>query len=75
MNAKEQPVAIHLADYRPPDWRILHTDLVFEIGEGATEVTSSLELVAQGTESSLVLDGQDLTVGLQGVVAAGHGER
>ena len=60
-----QPSAVKLADYRPPDYRITDTELSFEIAEGVTQVTSTLQLerAAESGASEpneLRLDGQDL---------------
>ncbi|HAR30922.1 MAG TPA: aminopeptidase N [Gammaproteobacteria bacterium] len=55
--------AVRLADYRSPAYRIIHTDLTFDLADGTTRVTSRLTLerdpsTAPGTP--LVLDGQAL---------------
>ena len=55
------PQAISLADYKAPDYRTVRTDLVFDINDGVTEVTSTLEIERQNSQGSqLHLDGQDL---------------
>jgi len=60
-----QPSAVKLADYRPPEFRITDTELSFEIAEGVTEVTSTLQIERDAespasSPSELRLDGQDL---------------
>jgi aminopeptidase N len=70
-----QPSAVKLADYRPPEFRITDTLLSFEITEGVTEVTSTLQLErndeAEASESGeLRLDGQALE--LRGVAIDGR---
>jgi aminopeptidase N len=60
------PGYVRLADYRPPDFRITDVDLLVDIGDGATTVTSTLTVVraAPGVATpgiaSLRLDGQSL---------------
>ena len=54
-----QPIA--LADYRAPEYRTVRTDLVFDIRDGVTEVTSTLDIERQTPQGSeLRLDGQEL---------------
>ncbi len=60
MNAEETPIAIHLADYQPPGYRIESTDLTFEIGDGQTQVENRMRLQRQGDERTLVLHGENL---------------
>jgi aminopeptidase N len=59
-----QPPAIRRGDYRPPDFLIEHTDLVFELEDGATRVTATLALrrnpAVANDGAALVLDGQQL---------------
>ncbi|MGB3609761.1 MAG: aminopeptidase N [Cellvibrio sp.] len=66
MNAIQQPQAIHLKDYRVPDYLIDKTDLHVDLHEDHTLVTSSLRLrrnpAATGAVSQLVLDGCEMTL-------------
>jgi aminopeptidase N len=57
-----QPSAVKLADYQPPEFRITDTQLCFEIADGVTEVTSTLQIEREATSSTrdLRLDGQEL---------------
>ncbi len=52
----------HLKDYRPPDFGITKTELVFELDEGRTRVRSRLQLQRETSdrEAALVLDGIEL---------------
>ncbi len=55
------PQAISLADYKAPDYRTVRTELVFDIQDGVTEVTSTLDIQRQNPAGSqLLLDGQEL---------------
>ena len=55
------PQAISLADYQAPDYRTVRTGLVFDIRDGVTEVTSTLDIERQNSAGSeLYLDGQEL---------------
>ena len=55
------PQAIALADYQAPDYRTVKTDLVFDIRDGVTEVTSTLDIQRQDPQGSVLqLDGQEL---------------
>ena len=55
------PHAIALADYQAPDYRTVKTDLVFDIRDGVTEVTSTLDIQRQNPQGSVLqLDGQEL---------------
>ena len=53
---------IHLADYRPPAWRIPSAELHFELGPEATEVTARLALSPDQAHpgEALELDGEEL---------------
>ena len=54
-----QPIA--LADYQSPEYRTMNTDLVFDIRDGVTEVTSTLDILRQTAEGSVLrLDGQEV---------------
>ena len=57
----ESLTEIRLADYRAYPYRLDSTTLVFEIGDGATEVASTLNLTRSDPQTSdLRLDGVDL---------------
>jgi aminopeptidase N len=62
----EKPRAVHRADYRPPDYRIDHVDLHFDLGEEVTVVTARLGVRRSeglaGDVPPLVLDGEDLVL-------------
>ncbi|GAB2500138.1 aminopeptidase N [Arenimonas alkanexedens] len=55
---------IHLADYVPPAWRILHADLEFDLDPDATEIRARLSLEPDPDQpgQALVLDGEELTL-------------
>ncbi|HEU0153437.1 MAG TPA: aminopeptidase N [Arenimonas sp.] len=55
---------VHLADYVPPAWRILHADLAFDLDPDATEVRARLVLEPDPDQPGqpLVLDGEELTL-------------
>ncbi len=58
-----QPKAIYLRDYQVPDFLIEKTDLVFELNESVTTVTSRLTLKRNpeaDNQNPLVLHGQEL---------------
>ncbi len=58
-----QPKAIYLRDYQVPDFLIDKTELVFELGESVTTVTSQLTLKRNSeadNQNPLVLHGQEL---------------
>ena len=59
-----QPQTIYLADYRPPDFLIATVDLLFDLDEKATRVTSRMSIRRNSNDSnnSLVLNGRDLTL-------------
>jgi aminopeptidase N len=55
----EEPRAIHLADYRAPDFRIETVHLYFVLEPNATRVTSRLAILRKGDASApLRLDGE-----------------
>lgn len=59
----KQPTAIHLADYRPPDYRIETVALEFDLDAAETRVSARLEVTRDATAGTpLVLDGEDLTL-------------
>ena len=66
----EEPRAIHLADYKSPDFRIETVHLDFALAPDATRVTSKLVIVRKGGASApLRLDGEEqklLSVTLDG---------
>ena len=53
---------VHLADYRPPAWRIPSAELQFELGPEATEVSARLALSPDPAQPGepLELDGEEL---------------
>ncbi len=56
----EEPRAIHLADYRAPDFRIETADLDFALDPNATRVRSKLTIARKGDASApLRLDGEE----------------
>jgi aminopeptidase N len=58
----DTPQAIRLADYRAPDYRILHTDLTFDLAAARTRVTAALTIEAVGAATPpLQFDGEELT--------------
>ena len=72
-----QPQAVLREAYEPPAYLLDHTDLIFELAEGVTEVTAALALRrAPGQEAApLVLQGQDLELlglALDGVPLSGN---
>jgi aminopeptidase N len=54
------PKAIHRSDYRPPDYRIEHVDLQFDLGAETARVKSRLKIQAATAGAPLVLNGEDL---------------
>jgi aminopeptidase N len=62
--AGEKPQVVYRADYRPPDYRIDHADLRFDLAEDATRVTARLAVrrneALEGDVPPLVLDGEAL---------------
>ena len=52
-------IAIRRTDYRAPPFRVEATRLSFDLQEGATTVTSAMDVERSG-DGDLVLDGQDL---------------
>ncbi len=61
---KNQPKTIYLADYRSPDFLIDTVELLFDLNETATKVTSAMSIRRNDNTSncSLVLNGRDLTL-------------
>ena len=56
-----QPKAILLSDYQAPEFHTEKTDLIFDIREGVTEVTATMQVRRQGgAGQTMVLDGQQL---------------
>jgi aminopeptidase N len=65
----EEPRAIHLADYRAPEFRIRTAHLDFALSPEATQVTTRLEIARQSGSGPLVLTGENqrlLDVALDG---------
>ena len=62
----EEPRAIHLADYSPPDYRVETVALHFELDPEATKVRADLAVAANyeagGEARPFRLDGDDLTL-------------
>ena len=56
----EEPRAIHLADYKAPDFRIETAHLDFALDPHATRVTAKLDIVRQTPHAPLVLHGEEL---------------
>jgi aminopeptidase N len=57
----DTPQAIRLADYRPLDYRIVRTDLTFQLAPERTRVVAALTLEATGEATPpLQLDGEEL---------------
>ena len=56
----EEPHAIRLADYQPPDFRIETVHLDFALDPQATRVTATLGIVRKRAGAPLVLHGEDL---------------
>ncbi|HSH56813.1 MAG TPA: aminopeptidase N, partial [Halomonas sp.] len=59
------PQATYLSDYRPPAYRVTHTDLTFDLDPGATRVKARLHLERHPERESgepLVLDGEGLAL-------------
>lgn len=56
-----EPTKVFRADYKEPDFWVKEVDLTFEIFEGETFVTSSLQIERNGTHNNpLVLSGRSL---------------
>jgi len=55
-----QPRTIRLADYEPPAYRTLETELSFDLRDDGTRVESRLKLRREGAAEALVLDGENL---------------
>jgi aminopeptidase N len=58
----DEPRAIHLADYRAPEFRIRTMHLDFALSPEATQVTSRLEIARQTGSGPLVLAGESQTL-------------
>jgi aminopeptidase N len=57
----DEPHAVRLKDYRPPDYRIREITLDFSLDAGATRVMARMQVErTAGTPAPLVLDGEDL---------------
>ncbi len=55
----DEPQAIRLADYQPPDYRLLETHLHFDIGDGETRVENRMSLERLSGPRPLRLDGEN----------------
>ncbi|AFU97428.1 aminopeptidase N [Simiduia agarivorans] len=65
-----EPKVIYLKDYQPPAFAIEQTQLNFDIGPDSVIVSSRLRVVPCGSDTDLVLQGENLTtlaVSLDGV--------
>jgi aminopeptidase N len=59
--SEHKPTPVRLSDYHPPDYRIEHVDLVFELSPRQTRVTSRLAVRRNGDHARpLELDGEEL---------------
>ena len=56
----EEPRAVHLRDYRAPDYKISQIALDFVLEPEATRVTAKMDVERTGTAAPLVLDGEHL---------------
>ncbi|HKD48460.1 MAG TPA: aminopeptidase N, partial [Rhizomicrobium sp.] len=56
----EEPRAIHLADYKAPDFRIETVHLNFVLDPQATRVTAKLDVTRKTPQAPLVLRGEEL---------------
>ena len=60
---EEAPKAIYLADYRPPGYTTKQTELHFDIREGQTTVTATLQVARQDAAASqMELLGEELSL-------------
>jgi len=59
-----EPQPIHLSDYRPPAYRVTHTELTFDLDPAATRVKARLHLERHPEREAgeLWLDGEALTL-------------
>ncbi|MDY7115679.1 aminopeptidase N [Halomonas sp. SSL-5] len=60
-----EPQATYLSDYRPPAYRVTHTELTFDLDPAATRVKARLHLERHPEREAgepLVLDGEGLTL-------------
>src|ERR1700722_8990388 len=56
----EEPRAIHLADYKAPDFHIETVRLDFSLEPEATRVTATTHIVRKTADAPLVLQGENL---------------
>src|SRR5580698_3760144 len=56
----EEPRAIHLADYKAPDFHIQTVKLDFALEPEATRVTATTDIVRKTAGAPLVLQGENL---------------
>jgi len=61
---RDTPQTVYLKDYRPPEYLIDQTELVFDLGEEETRVTARLQMrrnpAAESVSDSLRLHGEEL---------------
>ncbi len=63
--SESEPQAIHLKDYREPDYRVDHVELEFDLEANATRIKARLQLhrsEAVAAATPLSLDGEDLVL-------------
>ena len=61
LDALASPQTVHLKDYQPPRYRMPRVELVFDLHESATRVTSRFRVEREGKHRQpLVLDGREL---------------
>src|SRR5215470_13602267 len=58
----EEPRAIHLADYKAPEFRVTAAHLDFALEPEATMVTARLEIERQSGNGPLILQGENQTL-------------
>jgi aminopeptidase N len=56
----EEPHAVHLKDYRPPEYRVPEISLDFILDPEATRVTATMHVVRAGPSVPLVLNGEQV---------------
>jgi len=56
----EEPHAVHLKDYRAPDYKVSEIALEFILEPEATRVSASMKVTRNGAPAPLVLDGEAL---------------
>lgn len=59
----ETPQTIHLKDYTPPPYKVAHIDILFDIHDGKTTVTTKTQYTTNNdSDAPLFLEGEDLTL-------------